>query len=306
MKQGEKALPWLAAGLVWIVGTMSVLAVSTDNPYGAIVARNPFALKPPPPPGPDPASLKPPAPKIVLNGIATVFGVKRAIMKMTPPAAKGEQAKEQSFLLAEGEREGELEVMKIDDAPPGSVLVNNYGTVTNLTFEANGPKGGSSPGAPSPTYGGIPAPGAPPAFNPAGGGLRTIPTRALRLPGVNQAPAAGGTPSPYGATDATSGTPNYGYGGVPAAYGQPQQQNPTEQMSPEARALLTEAAYQDAKQRGDATAAIFPPSALDPTRNATPQPGINPTGEGPDNGNPQQPQNPRFQRPWRPGMPSGM
>jgi hypothetical protein len=158
-------------------------AAAADNPYQGIVERNVFGLKPPAPP-PDPESSKPPPPKIFLTGITTILGNKRALMKMTPPVTKpGEQPKEQSFTLAEGERDGGLEVLEIDEKA-GTVKVNNYGTVATIDFESNGVKAAPTPAA-------VPMPGMPPGMRPGlpvpgamGGGANPMPNRPLRVPGA--------------------------------------------------------------------------------------------------------------------------
>jgi hypothetical protein len=157
-----------------------------SGPYQAIVDRNVFALKPPPPPAPDPASIKPPAPKVALLGITTLLGKKRALLKFTPPAKPGEAAKETSLMLAEGQRDGEIEVLQVDEKAK-SVTIDNFGTPTTLTLDKDAPKApvGPPPGGPvapgmppsSPLPSGIPIPS--PMPSPA---LRTIPTRTLRSP----------------------------------------------------------------------------------------------------------------------------
>ncbi len=189
-----------ALGFCTALRAQAVTADSTeqpDNPYQGIVERNVFSLKPPPPP-PDPEANKPPAPKITLTGIITI-GSKRALMETPPPPVKpGEQAKgKQSYILTEGQRDGEIEVLEIDDKA-GSVKVNNSGTVMTLTFEKDGPKLPASsspvpspPGVPSPT-GVIP----PPGFQPQQGGSVPsfpMPSRTLRAPSAGAAAQPAGT-----------------------------------------------------------------------------------------------------------------
>jgi hypothetical protein len=162
------------------------------------VERNVFGLKPPPAP-PDPEVNKPPPPKITLTGITTILGNKRALLKFTPPVTKaGEQPKEQAFTLAEGQGEGGLEVLEIDEKA-GTVKVNNYGTVATIDFESNGVK--TQPGAPgAPPQPGMP-PGMPPAMRPPmpgamrGAGAVPMPGRQLPIPGAGASvtpPAAAG------------------------------------------------------------------------------------------------------------------
>jgi hypothetical protein len=206
MKHGERMLICSLAGLALCMPGNAVAGDAAGNPYQGIVDRNVFGLKPPPPP-PDPESNKPPPPKIFLTGITTILGNKRALLKTTPPAKPGEPAKEQSFTLGEGQREGDIEVLEIDEKA-GTVKVNDYGTIATLDFDKDGVKG--TPGAPpapggAPTHpaGFAPTPGANP-FVPARGANPTLP-RPMRLP-----------TSSGGASASTSGgvTPAYG-GGVP-------------------------------------------------------------------------------------------
>ena len=132
--------------------------------------RNVFGLKPPPPP-PDPEANKPPPPKITLQGITTFGGIKRALFKVQMPPKPGDPAKgEQSFILAEGQRDGDIEVLEINDEPGSEfVKVNNFGTITNLNFANNGIKtaGAPAPAAARPS-GFAPPPGGNP-FGPGGG-----------------------------------------------------------------------------------------------------------------------------------------
>jgi hypothetical protein len=184
MRNGQCAWIFL---LMSAAGVASALTPDTPaNPYQLIVDRNVFGLKPPPPP-PDPEAAKPPPSKITLTGITTILGNKRALMKTPPPPGKpGEAAKtEQSFILAEGERGGDIEVIEIDEKSM-TVKVNNAGVVESLNFEKNGaklpatappqPPPGAAPGVPP---GGIPAPAVHSMQAPGRDGLN-LPTRTLR------------------------------------------------------------------------------------------------------------------------------
>lgn len=156
----------------------------TENPYQGIVDRNVFGLRPPPPP-PSNEPPKPPIPAINLQGITTILGKKMAFMSIQLPPKAGEPAKPgpTSFTLSEGERDGDIEVVSIDEVA-GTVKVNDFGTITNVTF-------GKLPSTPAPAMaggpGGIPSPN--PIVAPVSGGQRSIPglpARTLRL-GNNQA-----------------------------------------------------------------------------------------------------------------------
>ena len=188
---------------------------SAANPYQGIVDRNVFGLKPPPPPE-DPEANKPPPPKIFLTGITTILGNKRALLKMTPPAKPGEPAKEQCFTLGEGQRDGELEVLEIDEKA-GTVKVNEYGTVATLDFESNGVKAATAPmpGAPPNAPRSLPVPAGLPQM-PAGGGSPFARPMRRPAPGAvsGVSPAAGGA-SPMSASSALNSMP------LTSAYGSP-------------------------------------------------------------------------------------
>jgi hypothetical protein len=239
----------LAAG----AGLTTVCAVTPEpsaTPYEGIVDRNAFGLKPPPPP-PDPEASKPPPVKITLTGITTILGNKRALMKTPPPTGKpGDQPKgEQSYILTIGQREGNIEVLDIDEKA-GSVKVNNAGSIVTLTFEKDGaklpatappPGPGAAPGVP----GGIPSP-ATAAGQHGGTSGFSLPTRMLRTtpsPGVVNP----GAVNPTGAMGAAvPGVPGVNVGQpVGQARAQEisdqiaaQQQN---QISPEQQMLMIEA-----------------------------------------------------------------
>jgi hypothetical protein len=129
---------------------------SATNPYQAIVERNLFSLKP---------SLAaqraepdhPPPPKITLTGITTIFRDKEVLMKVLMPGRPGESPKEQSFISAEGQQEGELRVLKVNEKT-GDVTINDFGTVLTLNLDKDGAKlsDGQPPARPLP-FGRVPS-----------------------------------------------------------------------------------------------------------------------------------------------------
>jgi hypothetical protein len=186
MTRGQMLLVCVLGGFLSGAGVSSLKAAAV-NPYEAAVDRNVFGLKPPPKPI-DPAEANKPQPgKITLSGIINISKQKRALLKVAVPPKPPEPAKEESYILAEGQRDGNVEVLEIDEKA-GSVKVDNAGSVVTLTFDKDGAKinPGSNPQNPQPrgmippppTATGIPAP---PGASSAGG-LRTIPTRAMRVP----------------------------------------------------------------------------------------------------------------------------
>jgi hypothetical protein len=259
MKHGERMLICTLAGLALCTTGNAVGGDSPGNPYQGIVDRNVFGLKPPPPP-PDPESTKPPPPKVFLTGITTILGNRRALLKMTPPAKPGEPAKEQSFTLGEGQREGDIEVLEINEKA-GTVKVNDYGTITTLDFDKDGVKVAGVP-PPAPGAGGrpagfVPAPGANPPM-PAGnpGNL----PRPMRLPvpgGAAVSPAsATGNYAPAG------GVALPAFGTTSPAVSQPQQ-DAASQLTREQQAILLAAQKQHYESTGNPIANLIPPTPPD-------------------------------------------
>jgi len=221
---------------------------TTDSPYQSIVDRNIFGLRPPPPP-PSNEPPKPPIPPITLTGITTILGKKLAYMLIQLPPKPGEQAKPgpTSFTLSEGERDGEIEVVSIDDKN-GSVKVSEFGTITNVTF-------GKLPSTPAPPTvaggpGGIPSPN---PLAPGGGTQRSIPGLPARTLRLGNNPGAGNNAGNAG-TQGTQGTVNgqgnlgAGVGSQPNTYSDNQtpgmsaaEADAAAQRSPEENVLLYEA-----------------------------------------------------------------
>ncbi len=120
--------------------------------YGDIIRRNAFNLHEPAPPKPPPEP--PPSIKVNLTGITTILSGKRAFFLVQ------EQGKQpESKMLKEGERDGQIEVISINESS-GSVKLKVGDKETELTFEKDGIKPPSSPSAPAPGSG-VPVPSVP-------------------------------------------------------------------------------------------------------------------------------------------------
>jgi len=147
MRKHLKAGMYVVASLVFCGEALATAPDTPANRYQAIPERNAFRLKPPPV-VPD-QSPPPSIPKLILTGITTVLGSKLALMKAVPPGSgPGQPAKEESLMLTEGQRQGNVEVLNIDEKA-GSVRVNYTGSILTLTFEKDGAKlpNTSPPGA---------------------------------------------------------------------------------------------------------------------------------------------------------------
>ena len=120
------------------VSTSTSSEPAPEGPYAAIVARNMFGLVPIPPP--DPNAGQPPVdppPKITLTGIMTIFGREQAIFTAVSEKPRaGQTSKESSYILAEGEREDDFEVVKIL-REVGVVRFNNHGVSQEILLMVN-------------------------------------------------------------------------------------------------------------------------------------------------------------------------
>jgi hypothetical protein len=129
MKRVGKIVICLAGGLALNASLSAAEAVSPNNPYVPIVTRNVFGLNPLPPPDATPPGEPPP--KITPNGIMTIFGNRQVLFKVTIPAKPGIPAKEDDYILGEGQRQDDIEVTQIDEKS-GVVTFDNHGTVQEI------------------------------------------------------------------------------------------------------------------------------------------------------------------------------
>ena len=134
--------------------SLAATAAQQTNIYQPIVDRNVFGLKPPPPPTP-PQTFSPPPAKITITGITTILGDKRVLLKVLPASRPGNPvAPEQSYILAVGQRSGDLQILDVDEKS-GDVTLSSGGLVVTLNIEKNGPK---PPGSAPPLLRDLPPP----------------------------------------------------------------------------------------------------------------------------------------------------
>jgi len=248
-------------------------AVDNSQPYATIVARNIFGLVPVPPPPPPAEPLADPPPKITANGIMSVFGELQALFKVSFPGKGGQPAKDQSYMLSEGQRQDDIEVVKID-VKAASITFNNHGTEQEIPLEVakdSGPSGGMA----TPTAGGPPPGGG--GFNPA---IPRFHPRAGMPPG-GPPQAMGGGPGGPGGNPFQPQNNNNGSGALPVTgsnsgggstgpdAAQMAVQN-SAGLTPEQQVLLIEAerarllSAQDQGQTPEYPPAMLPPTALTP------------------------------------------
>lgn len=259
------ALLLLPAGSVWSQDANPTASATADTPYAPIVARNMFALLPIPPPDPD--ADKPPVdppPKITPTGIMTIFGRDQALFRVSNKPKPGQQAKDDAYVLAEGERQDDIEVVKINHAD-GIITFNNHGAVQELPLivakDAGGPApgpGGGPAAAPAP---GLSRPGLP-ALRPGVGGFqsRAFGGAGAALGNSPGNPGLGGGFNNSAATASTSGGLNVGGSQVNerGIY-----QPPADDLTPEQSVILMEAQRDAYLQQGNERMAnLLPPTPI--------------------------------------------
>ena len=152
----------LVPGMLALSGDALWAAVDTKATYQIIVDRNPFGLRPLPPPlsaaGPPEPPPKPPA-SFKLVGITSIQSPKKALILKTETAPN---TKPKYFRIEEGGRDGDIDVLEID-AKNGSVKIAYAGNHSVLKFEKENVKAAGTPGGPAmPNYAAVPGMGLPP------------------------------------------------------------------------------------------------------------------------------------------------
>ena len=127
---------WLGV-LVLGANTDAATVMPKENPYlTAIIGRNAFSLNtatvqtivdPPPPP----------PPQIILQGLTSINRRRQVLFKVQMPSKPGEPAREISWVLSEGERQGGIEVLEIDEKA-WTVKFRNHGIVQTLSLKNDG------------------------------------------------------------------------------------------------------------------------------------------------------------------------
>jgi hypothetical protein len=130
MMRAGKIAVYIAGGLVLAAGLRADDAVLPGNPYSLIVARNVFGLNPPPPVT---ASVQDanPSPKITPNGIMSIFGQWQVLFKTAGVGKSGKPPEDKHYMLAEGQRQDDIEVVKIDEKAD-VITFDNHGDIQEL------------------------------------------------------------------------------------------------------------------------------------------------------------------------------
>jgi len=217
MKCVGKIAVCLAGGLALNAGLSAAEAVSPNNPYAPIVVRNVFGLNPPQPV--DPNQNSEPPPKITPNGIMTIFGNRQVLFKVSIPAKPGIPAKDDDYILGEGQRQDDIEVTGIDEKS-GVVTFNNHGDVQVIPLAV-------APALTMPVAANQNPNTAVPNGRRFGGGNR---------PGRNFVLGSGGN-NFNGANYGSNNGANYGSN----LRGMPTEQQPVQQIDPDQQIIMIEA-----------------------------------------------------------------
>jgi hypothetical protein len=237
--------------------------IDTNNPYSVIAARDIFGLVAPAPVDTN-ALIDASLPKITPEGIMGIFGDLSVLFKVSP-SKPGPKTDDEYYTLSEGQRQDNIEVVKIDDKK-GIVTFNNNGTKQDLPLAdatTGGSTGSSGPGGMN--SGAIPgrqAGGGPGSFggpNGPGGFTRFGANSGGDNGGTPEtSPAFGGGQQP--AADDTGGGMNFGSAVNTSRNYQPTQDNPP--ASPEEQIILMEANRMEAQKSGSPQQFLIPPTPL--------------------------------------------
>jgi hypothetical protein len=228
---------------------------SSASPYAAIAVRNIFGLNPPVVTTNDPnelllASL----PKITPTGIMSVFGQSKVLFKVADAAKARPPAKEEFYILSEGQRQDDIEVMAIDEEN-GLVTFDNHGFTQELPL-ANAPDSGAPASS-------LPGPRNPSMTTGRRGGRGSVgpggPTRSGAGPRGRIGVMRNGPPGFNG--DNGNGVNNGMDAGRSTQRSINQQEAST--MTLEEAQILIAAEQLKAIQENNTTAPLYPPTATD-------------------------------------------
>jgi hypothetical protein len=243
----------LLGGLALTAGVHADDVFSAAGPYATVVARNIFGLNPPQPIDPKSQNIDPP-PKITPNGIMTIFGEVQVLFKVAgSPKPGGPPPTDESYILSEGQRQDDIEVVKIDEKS-NIVTFNNHGETQQLPLVVTQPGSTPSPATAGPK-GGAGAPGGrfnPGLVNPGGGS------------GARVRGGGGVNPGGNGANSGVSG--GAGNANVGSNFGNAPAHNNTfnaasqipEGMTPEVQTIAIEANRLQAQQQNPGEPDIYP------------------------------------------------
>ena len=235
-------------------------------PYATIVARNVFALLPPPQPADPNAVVRPPPPKITATGITDIFGQLNVLFKVA--ALPGQTGGDKSYMLKEGERLDDIEVVKIDQ-DAAVITFNNHDVQQDIPLVATpGTGGAGGQGGPAATRAGFP-PGSPAAAAAAAARRVALPNQPMTFPATPAAAPATGQPmtSAMSGGGANNNSANNTLNSLLSGGSAPTTAmtiQPTSDLTPEQEAILIEAERARLESMDNPTynPAVLPPTSL--------------------------------------------
>jgi len=262
----------IVAGILMAMTALSQDAGIADGPFASIVARNMFSLVPIPPEAPSVVDPVDPPPKITPTGIMTIFGRDQALFKASNMARPGQPSKEEAYVLSEGERQDDIEVVKIDHLD-GVITFNNHGTIQELPLvpvkDSGGRSSSASGGRSALPFATIPRPGnyarsgmvggnVPGTFNPANSFANGVGNRS----GIGNPTGLANTPNPNNVAAGKGSIDLASFGGTQAGATHANQPESDQNLTPEQSVILIEAQRMKWLQENNPAHMILPPTPL--------------------------------------------
>ena len=232
---------------------------SSDNPYAAISTRNIFGMLPPPPPPSPEDEAKKDLPKITPTGIMGVNGHLQVLFKVAP-AKPGAGAKDELYILSEGQMQADITVVKIDDKN-NIVTFDNHGFTQQLPLA----EAAASGGAASSSSGGM-NPGMAAGASGGNGGSGGVIRFGSGVGGNNGGFPNGNAGSNGGGPNGANGGLSFGNTAAPTQIYQPE----ATPLTPEAVQITVAGNHLKAIKENDPTAPLYPPTVIDKEAGITP------------------------------------
>jgi hypothetical protein len=215
MNWSEKPLLFGLGGLLLATAARGDVNPPGDNSYHVVVERNAFGLSPPKAAPLVTNTLPPVKVDVKFTGITSDKSGGKKAWLVVPPPPNNRTQNPQFLSMREGESQGDIQVLEIDDKE-NTVKIVNAGVQAVLTFKDNGyatPTMAAMPGNPLMPHGipGIPTPGAlpNPGILPAPGIVPAPTTPGIKTAGVTPTgnPANDALAARYGLQTTVGNTP---------------------------------------------------------------------------------------------------
>lgn len=122
-----------ALTILTCVNSHATFANVTNRYEKVISTRNVFALQEPRPAEPTTSKPVVPLTTVTFQGVTTILNYRQALLTLSTTDNRERSTKAISVVLREGEREGEVEVLKIDERH-GLATIRNHGIIQTLAL----------------------------------------------------------------------------------------------------------------------------------------------------------------------------